>query len=86
MLLVAVTYAVATMRMARRGALSQQLNAVESLASTDVICLDKTGTLTEEALRVVALVPAAGIDEGESRWSSDASPPARRAAPPRSTR
>ena len=64
-LLVGVTFAVATMRMARRGALSQQLNAVESLASTDVICLDKTGTLTEEALRVVELVPAAGVEEGE---------------------
>ena len=64
-LLVAVTYAVATLRMARRGALSQQLNAVESLASVDVICLDKTGTLTEEALRVVEVVPADGVDEGE---------------------
>ena len=64
-LLVAVTYAVATLRMARRGALSQQLNAVESLASADVICLDKTGTLTEDALRVVEAVPADGMDEGE---------------------
>jgi cation-transporting ATPase E len=45
-LLVAVTFAVATLRMARRGALSQQLNAVESIASVDAICLDKTGTLT----------------------------------------
>ena len=33
--------------MARRGALAQQLNAVESLASVEVICIDKTGTLTE---------------------------------------
>jgi cation-transporting P-type ATPase E len=64
-LLVGLTYAVATLRMARRGALSQQLNAIESLASTDVICLDKTGTLTEESLRVVELVPAQGVDEGE---------------------
>ncbi len=64
-LLIGITYAVATMRMARRGALSQQLNAVESLASTDVICRDKPGTLTEETLRVVALVPAAGVDEAE---------------------
>ena len=64
-LLVGVTYAVSTLRMARRGALSQQLNAVESLASVDVICLDKTGTLTEEALRVVAAVPADGVEEGE---------------------
>ena len=33
--------------MSRRGALVQQLNAIESLASVDVVCLDKTGTLTE---------------------------------------
>lgn len=64
-LLTGLTYAVATMRMARRGALSQQLNAIESLASTDVICLDKTGTLTEEGLRVVEAVPADGVGEEE---------------------
>jgi cation-transporting P-type ATPase E len=62
-LLTGVTYAVATMRMARRGALSQQLNAVESLASAEVICLDKTGTLTEETLRVVEVIPADGVGE-----------------------
>jgi cation-transporting ATPase E len=64
-LLTALTYAIATGRMARRGALSQQLNAVESLASADVICLDKTGTLTEDRLRVVEVVPADGVDEDE---------------------
>lgn len=64
-LLVAVTYAAATLRMTRRGALSQQLNAVESLASADAICLDKTGTLTEDSLRVVRAVPAEGIEEGD---------------------
>jgi cation-transporting ATPase E len=52
-LLASLTYAVAALRMARRGALAQQLNAIESLASVDVVCLDKTGTLTEPALRVV---------------------------------
>jgi cation-transporting ATPase E len=52
-LLASLTYAVAALRMARRGALAQQLNAVESLASVDIICLDKTGTLTEPRLRVV---------------------------------
>ena len=56
-LLTSLTYAVAAIRMARRGALAQQLNAVESLAAVDVVCLDKTGTLTEGTLRVVELVP-----------------------------
>jgi cation-transporting P-type ATPase E len=64
-LLTGITYAIATLRMTRRGALSQQLNAVESLASADTVCLDKTGTLTEDRLRVVALEPADGTDEGE---------------------
>jgi len=64
-LLVSVTYAVAAVRMARRGVLAQQLNAIESLASADVICLDKTGTLTEAALRTTAAIPAAGVDDLE---------------------
>ena len=64
-LLTSVTFAVAGIRMARRGALAQQLNAIESLASVDTICLDKTGTLTDARLQVEALVPAAGVEEGE---------------------
>ena len=64
-LLTSLTYAVAALRMARRGALVQQLNAIESLAAVDVVCLDKTGTLTEGSLRVVELVPAAGVDDEE---------------------
>jgi cation-transporting P-type ATPase E len=62
-LLTSLTYAVAALRMARRGALVQQLNAIESLAAVDVVCLDKTGTLTEGSLRVVALVPADGTTQ-----------------------
>jgi cation-transporting P-type ATPase E len=63
MVLVSLTYAVAAARMARRNVLAQQLNAIESLASVDVLCVDKTGTLTEASLRVAELVPAAGVDE-----------------------
>ena len=65
MVLASLTYAVAALRMSRRGALTQQLNAIESLASVDLICTDKTGTLTESALRVVELVPATGVGENE---------------------
>jgi P-type E1-E2 ATPase len=62
-LLTSLTFAVAALRMARRGALAQQLNAIESLASAEIVLLDKTGTLTEAALRVVQAVPAPGVDE-----------------------
>src|SRR5262249_52359116 len=63
-LLMSITYAVAGMRMARRGALAQQLNAIESLASVDSICIDKTGTLTDATIEIDSLVPATGVDEG----------------------
>ena len=57
MVLVSLTYAAAAVRMSRRGVLAQQLNAIESLASVDTICVDKTGTLTGSSLRVVQAIP-----------------------------
>jgi cation-transporting ATPase E len=42
-----VTFAVAAVKLARRQVLVQELPAVEGLARVDVVCLDKTGTLTE---------------------------------------
>ena len=64
-LLVSLTMAVSAAKMARRGVLAQQLNAIESLASVSVLCTDKTGTLTEASLRVVELIPADGVQEDE---------------------
>jgi magnesium-transporting ATPase (P-type) len=66
-LLLSVTYAAAALGLARRGALLQQLNAVESLAAVDTLCVDKTGTLTAAALRVVDVVPAPGVEVEEVR-------------------
>ena len=75
-LLASLTFAAAALQLARRGALAQQLNATESLASVDVLCLDKTGTLTHPGLRVVAIEPA-GITEPLGRFA--ASSPAQNA-------
>jgi P-type E1-E2 ATPase len=71
-LLTSLTFAVAAARMARRGALAQQLNAIESLASVDVICLDKTGTLTEPALRVAGLVGPETLADELGRYAASA--------------
>jgi cation-transporting P-type ATPase E len=62
-LLISLTAAVSAFKIAKHGVLAQQLNAIESLASVDVVCTDKTGTLTEPTLRVVGLVPAGGTDQ-----------------------
>ncbi len=77
-LLASLTYAVAAIRMARRGVLVQQLNAVESLAAVDVVCLDKTGTLTEAKPFVLETVPADGAEPGRidgllARYAASAS-------------
>ena len=67
MVLVSLTYAAGAVRMSRRGVLAQQLNAIESLASVDTICVDKTGTLTDAALRVVEVIPAPGVSAEDLR-------------------
>ena len=51
-LLTSVAFAVGVVRLARRRVLVQELPAVEALARVDVLCIDKTGTLTEGRLVV----------------------------------
>jgi cation-transporting ATPase E len=59
-LLTSVASAVGIVRLARRRVLVQELGALEGLARVDVLCIDKTGTLTTGDLRVVAGEPLAG--------------------------
>ena len=49
-LMVVVAYALGASAIAKQGALVQQINAVESLSNIDVLCMDKTGTLTANRL------------------------------------
>lgn len=52
---VTLSLAMGSQRMARRNALVKSLNAVEALGSVDLICTDKTGTLTQNLMTVKQL-------------------------------
>ncbi|HSD49238.1 MAG TPA: cation-translocating P-type ATPase, partial [Actinomycetota bacterium] len=54
-LLTSIAFAIGVIRLARRRVLVQELPAVEVLARVDVVCVDKTGTLTEGRLAVEAV-------------------------------
>jgi cation-transporting P-type ATPase E len=64
-LLTSIAFAVGVVRLAQLGVLVQELPAIEGLARVDVLCVDKTGTLTETDMSLVDVVhlPAAsGVD------------------------
>lgn len=54
--LLTITLAVGVTRMAQRNAIIRRLPAVETLSAVDVICTDKTGTLTRNELTVQSII------------------------------
>ncbi|MFI0718766.1 HAD-IC family P-type ATPase [Streptomyces sp. NPDC021224] len=59
-LLTSVAFAIGVVRLGRKQCLVQELPAIEGLARVDVVCLDKTGTLTEGGMDVTELRPLDG--------------------------
>lgn len=56
-LLISVALAVGTINLARKKTLVQELYCIETLARVDMLCLDKTGTLTQGIMRVENSIP-----------------------------
>ncbi|MGW5678401.1 HAD-IC family P-type ATPase [Streptomyces sp. NPDC003860] len=61
-LLTSVAFAIGVIRLGRKQCLVQELPAIEGLARVDVVCLDKTGTLTEGGMDVTEVRPLGGAD------------------------
>ena len=61
-LLASVAMVVSIMRLARKKVLVRNMKCIETLARVDVLCVDKTGTITENTMKVSRLVPAEGKD------------------------
>jgi cation-transporting ATPase E len=65
-LMITLAYALGGLRIAQKNALIQQANAIESLSNVDVMCLDKTGTLTANRILLESVHPI-GMNEAELR-------------------
>jgi H+-transporting ATPase len=60
-----VSMAVGAKELARRGVLVTRLSAAEDAATMDVLCVDKTGTITMNQLAVTSVVPLGNATESE---------------------
>ena len=58
-----VTMAVGAMELAKKEAIVSRLAAIEEMAGVDVLCSDKTGTITQNAITVAEVVPFEGFTE-----------------------
>ncbi|MCD7739193.1 MAG: cation-translocating P-type ATPase [Lachnospiraceae bacterium] len=67
-LLASIALAVSSMNLARKRVLLHDMKSIETLARVDVLCVDKTGTITENSMEVKQLIPTRFYD-------SDAMPP-----------
>lgn len=71
-----IVQAVGAMELVGKGALVTRLDSIEDAASLDVLCLDKTGTLTQNSLSVVEVIPYAGYDRNDVVSLADLTAPA----------
>ena len=65
LLLTSSVMAVSVIRLARYNVLVQQLYCIETLARVDVICLDKTGTITEGSMELKDVIGIDGVEKNK---------------------
>ena len=60
-----VTMAVGAIALAKKGAIVSKLAAIEEMAGVDILCTDKTGTITQNKLTVGDIIPYGEFSEGD---------------------
>ena len=72
-LMTSIAFAVGVVRLGRRQCLVNELPAIEGLARVDVVCADKTGTLTENGMRVsdVEKIGSSGVADVLAQLAAD---------------
>ncbi len=66
-LLASVTLVISAMKLARRQVMLHDMKSIETLARVDTLCVDKTGTITEEKMKLVEVVDFVGRAQAENR-------------------
>ena len=64
-MLTTIALVLGTMRLARRKVLLHDMKSIETLARVDVLCVDKTGTITSGEPKVTDILPAEGVSAEE---------------------
>lgn len=65
--LASTVFCISVIRLSKHKTIAQDLYCVETLARVNVLCLDKTGTITEGSMEVNGLSPRENLDEAEFR-------------------
>ncbi len=62
-LLTSIALAVGTIRLAKNQVLLHDMKCMETLARVDVLCVDKTGTITEQGMELEKIIPVGALEE-----------------------
>ncbi|WP_342675920.1 HAD-IC family P-type ATPase [Methanofollis sp. UBA420] len=76
-----ITMAVGAVALARKEAIVSKLVAIEEMAGVDVLCSDKTGTITENSLTLSDVVPFGGAGKRTCCWTPSSHPGRRTRTP-----
>lgn len=71
--MLSIVQSAGAIELSRKGILVTRLDSIEDAASCDILCLDKTGTITENQIKIAGIAPLEGKEEEVLLWAGVAS-------------